>query len=114
MFIKLTLWKVEKQIYLNSRWIAGVVQAKDGYSRVFCVDGQTIYDVQEEAEDIARWCSWGGRCVKLRNHCRKCKYYHPENNTCQSKKCATGGPGYVTVMDRLFCKPYIPEEKEEE
>lgn len=57
MFIKLTLCKAEKQFYLNSLWIAGVVQAKDGHSVVFCVDGQSQFDVQEEAEDIARWCS---------------------------------------------------------
>ena len=42
----------------------------------------------------------------MRNPCKECDYYHPENNTCQSKKCGTGGDGYVTFMDRLFCKPY--------
>lgn len=38
--------------------------------------------------------------------CETCVYYHKENNTCQSKKRATAHEGYVTLMDRLFCKPY--------
>ena len=42
----------------------------------------------------------------MKNPCKECEYYHPENNTCQSKKCATTGDGYVTFIDRLFCKPY--------
>ena len=42
----------------------------------------------------------------MRNHCKECDYYHKENNTCQSKKCCTGGDGTVTIIDRLFCKPY--------
>lgn len=49
--------------------------------------------------------------MKLRNPCKECFYYHPENNTCQSKKCATGGYGYIGIMERLFCKPYKPEER---
>lgn len=36
--------------------------------------------------------------------CNRCIYYHPENNTCQSKKCATGGAGYVTRVDRKYCE----------
>lgn len=49
----------------------------------------------------------------MRNPCKECVYYHPENNTCQSKKCATCGAGYVTLMDKLLCKPYklTKEEK---
>lgn len=42
----------------------------------------------------------------MRNPCKECDYYHEENNTCQSKKCSTGGCGYITWIDRLFCKPY--------
>lgn len=50
----------------------------------------------------------------MKNPCKECAYYHKENNTCQSKKCATGGTGYVTVFDRLFCKPYKPQSVAEE
>ena len=42
----------------------------------------------------------------MRNPCKECDFYHEENNTCQSKKCCTGGEGYVTWWDRLWCKPY--------
>lgn len=45
------------------------------------------------------------RRAKRRNPCALCDYYIEENNTCQSKKCATGGPGTVGLLDRLFCKP---------
>lgn len=41
----------------------------------------------------------------MKNPCEGCKYYHKENNTCQSKKCGTGGNGRVTWLDRIFCKP---------
>lgn len=47
----------------------------------------------------------------MRNACKECDFYHPTNNTCQSKKCCTGGAGYVTFFDRLFCKPYKAEEE---
>ena len=48
----------------------------------------------------------------MKNSCNECIYYHKENSTCQSKKCATGVPGYVTVFDKLFCKPCkLPKEK---
>lgn len=43
----------------------------------------------------------------MKNKCEKCIYYHEENNTCQSKKCSTSGYGYVTLTDRLFCKPCL-------
>lgn len=46
----------------------------------------------------------------MRNPCSECIYYHPENNTCQSKKCATGGAGYVTWVDRRYCEKYSMEE----
>ena len=42
----------------------------------------------------------------MRNPCKECDYYHKKNNTCQSKKCCTGGDGYITWIDRMFCKPY--------
>ena len=41
----------------------------------------------------------------MRNPCRECVYYHKENNTCQSKKCATGGTGHVSLFDMIFCEP---------
>lgn len=50
--------------------------------------------------------------IKCKNHdevlnpCIKCDYYHKENNTCQSKKCATGGEGYITLIDKVSCKPF--------
>lgn len=42
--------------------------------------------------------------IEFRNPCKKCSYYHEDNNTCQSKKCATNSC-YVTFADILFCKP---------
>ena len=47
-----------------------------------------------------------------KNPCLKCVYYHKENNTCQSKKCATGGTGEVGLWDRLFCEPREKEKEE--
>lgn len=41
----------------------------------------------------------------MRNPCKDCIYYHKENNTCQSKKCATGDSGEVSWIDKLFCSP---------
>jgi hypothetical protein len=41
----------------------------------------------------------------MRNPCKDCIYFHKENKTCQSKKCATGGSGKVSWVDRLFCSP---------
>lgn len=41
----------------------------------------------------------------MRNPCKDCIYYHKENRTCQSKKCATGGSGKVSWVDKLFCSP---------
>jgi len=41
----------------------------------------------------------------MRNPCKDCIYYHKENKTCQSKKCATYGDGKVSWIDRLFCSP---------
>lgn len=41
----------------------------------------------------------------MRNPCKDCIYYHKENRTCQSKKCATGGNGKVSWVDRLLCSP---------
>ena len=46
-----------------------------------------------------------------RNPCKECMYYVPENNTCQSKKCASSNP-YVTFTDRLYCEPAKPEGEE--
>ena len=41
----------------------------------------------------------------MRNPCKDCIYYHKENATCQSKKCATSDSGKVYRVDRLFCSP---------
>lgn len=49
----------------------------------------------------------------MRNPCKECLYYVPENNTCQSKKCGTGKNFYVTFWDRLFCEPYKGRKKED-
>ena len=48
----------------------------------------------------------------MRNPCKECIYYRKKNNTCQSKKSATGGAGYVTLVDKLFCKPCKPPKEE--
>lgn len=43
--------------------------------------------------------------IKRKQRCKKCIYYHEENNTCKSKKCSSnGGYGYVTLWDRLWCR----------
>ena len=41
----------------------------------------------------------------MRNPCKDCVYFNKENETCQSKKCATYGDGKVSWIDRLFCSP---------
>ena len=38
--------------------------------------------------------------------CNTCGYYHPENNTCNVKKCSGYGWGYVTKLDRKYCTSY--------
>jgi hypothetical protein len=40
------------------------------------------------------------------NPCLKCEYYCSSNGTCQSKKAATNGYGYINLIDMLYCKPY--------
>lgn len=48
-----------------------------------------------------------------RNPCKECAYYHKENNVCQSKKVITCGANpYVSLIDRMFCKPYSVPERE--
>lgn len=44
----------------------------------------------------------------MNNKCSICYFYRPENDTCQSKKCCGYGPK-VTLFDKLFCNPYLPE-----
>lgn len=44
------------------------------------------------------------------NPCKDCIFYQKENRTCQAKKCATGGSGEVTLVDRLYCYPYKKDE----
>lgn len=46
-----------------------------------------------------------------RNPCKECIYYHPTNNTCNSKKCAYANP-YVNIMDRLLCHPCKSESED--
>lgn len=46
----------------------------------------------------------------MRNPCKECIYHISENNTCNSKKCATGD-GRITFWDRLFCEPNTGENK---
>ncbi len=48
-----------------------------------------------------------------RNPCAECAFYIQENNTCQSKKVATYGRGYITFFDRMFCEPYKPDTEQE-
>lgn len=58
---------------------------------------------------------WKFFLPNYKNPCMECLFWVSENNTCQSKKVCTGGPGYVTMWDRLFCKPFIdPFEGEDE
>lgn len=45
-----------------------------------------------------------------RNPCKDCDYYHKANNTCQSKKCGSNSVGHVSILDKLFCKPYKLKE----
>ena len=47
----------------------------------------------------------------MRNSCKKCIYCITENNTYQSKKCATAHEGYITFFDRLFCEPLMANDK---
>lgn len=81
--------------------------------------GYDLVDIQERREyekflreksDLIGWvCEQRGIELwkeKMRNKCNDCIYYHEENNICQSKKCATAHEGYVTFVDRLFCKLY--------
>ena len=57
---------------------------------------------------IAKISTW----LERKNPCNKCDFYCKENNTCQSKKCATcGNHSEVTFIDRLFCKPYNSNNK---
>lgn len=44
--------------------------------------------------------------------CKECVFYHKENNTCQSKKCACVNEGRITWIDILFCKPCKANDKE--
>ena len=46
------------------------------------------------------------RLALVLNPCIKCDYHHKENDTCQSKKCATSGEGYITLIDKVFCKSF--------
>lgn len=47
----------------------------------------------------------------MRNPCKECIYYVPENNTCHSKRAATNLEGYVTFIDRLFCEARKENER---
>lgn len=52
----------------------------------------------------------GLRQKEKKDLCLSCRWYYPENGTCQIKKCAgRGGPGYVTRGNRKHCKGYEPK-----
>ena len=44
--------------------------------------------------------------------CSNCVYYHPENKTCNAKKCSGYGNGFVTRNDRKNCKHQVNKEGE--
>ena len=71
--------------------------------------GKEIYKAIEEAiiEQIE------GSMDKVEYNCFNCPYYHPENNTCNVKKCSstTGGDGCVTKQDMLYCNFYKSDDK---
>lgn len=48
----------------------------------------------------------------MRNPCKICFFYNEKNNTCQSKKVSGIGDGHVSLLDKLFCEPFRPEEDE--
>lgn len=50
--------------------------------------------------------------ILKRNPCLECDFYNKKNNTCQSKKCATGTEGYVGLSDRIFCEPFHRDNKD--
>lgn len=43
--------------------------------------------------------------------CAGCRWYHPENATCQMIKASTGGSGYVTEYNRHYCSFAEPPRK---
>lgn len=47
------------------------------------------------------------------NKCGWCKWYHPENETCQKMKASTGGSGYVTDYHRHHCSFAEPKGEKE-
>ena len=64
-----------------------------------CKDGQKV----RNGELINKLIQWFNR-----NVCKDCNYYHPKNNTCQYKKCATCERyPYVNWFDRHFCEEQI-------
>lgn len=42
--------------------------------------------------------------------CANCRWYHPQNELCQLKKCGTNNP-YVTDRDRKRCRYLEKKEK---
>ncbi len=47
------------------------------------------------------------------DRCGECRWYHPENETCQKIKASTGVPGYVTDYHRRNCSFVEPKEEKE-
>ena len=45
------------------------------------------------------------------DRCGECRWYHPENGTCQKIKAATGSAGYVTNYQRRSCSFAEPERR---
>lgn len=46
-----------------------------------------------------------------KNACVKCWFYCKANGTCQIKKCAGMGYGYVSLRDWLYCEPREAENE---
>lgn len=48
--------------------------------------------------------------MRSSSKCIKCTWYNEDNRTCQLKKCSTGGYGYVTIYDGLYCTKFIKKK----
>lgn len=50
---------------------------------------------------------------KHEDRCERCLWYHPSNGTCNIKKCAGFGCGYVSQLDRRSCELCAPRGNSE-
>lgn len=69
--------------------------------RLTPMECERLQGFPDQWTDIGEWRDSKGKLRKPSDSPR----YHKENKTCQSKKCATGGSGKVSWIDRLFCSP---------